>query len=181
MFPFAAAAASVAALRGAGTAALAGAGTTGDAANRVELDADGGIRFGPGNAPVDTLGLYRTGPGDVQVGGGLGVGGGVTGTGTGGFFSPVNGGVDIVTAGYGLQVREGANAKQGVAVLVGGTVTVPNSSVTASSRILYARAAAGGGVLGNLSCAQVAGTSFTITSSVVTDVSTVVWEIFEPG
>ena len=39
------------------------------------------------------------------------------------------------TAGGGLRVAEGANAKQGVATLVAGTVTVANTSVTATSRI----------------------------------------------
>lgn len=91
------------------------------------------------------------------------------------------GSLDILTAGAGLKVKEGVNAKQGTATLVAGTVTVANTSVTASSRILVT-SQADGGTPGFLRItALVAGTSFTITSSNVADTSTVAYEIFEPG
>lgn len=82
--------------------------------------------------------------------------------------------------GKGLRVKEGANAKQGVATLVAGTVTVSNTSVTANSRILYSVSTAGG-TQGILSTTQSAGASFTINSTSVLDTSTVVWEILEPS
>ena len=81
----------------------------------------------------------------------------------------------------GLRVFEGANAKQGVATLVAGTVTVSNTSVTAVSRI-FLTSQADGGTTGYLRVsARVVGTSFTITSGSGTDTSTVAYEIAEPG
>jgi hypothetical protein len=76
---------------------------------------------------------------------------------------------------------EAANAAQGVAVLVGGTVTVANTSVTANSRILLTSQVPGGtpGSLGV--SARTAGTSFTITSSSALDTSTVAYLLMEPA
>lgn len=156
-------------LRSAGTSPVFGAGTTGDAFNRAELDADGGIRLGGGAAPVDTL-ILRTGANTVQVPGlntTLSIG--------------CQGIIDVTTVGKGLAVAEGTNGKQGTAVLAAGTVTVANANVTANSRILLT-SQADGGTPGFLRVsARVAGTSFTITSSSATDTSTVAYEIFEPG
>lgn len=86
-----------------------------------------------------------------------------------------------VTAGFGLQVKEGANAKQGTAVLVGGTVTVANTAVTANSRILLTSQVDGGTPGFVRVSTRVAGTSFTIKSSSTTDTSTIAYEIFEPA
>ena len=101
---------------------------------------------------------------------------------TGGISKVLNNGhLDITTAGAGLQVAEGANAKQGTAVLVAGTVTVANTSVTANSRI-FLTCQIPGGTPGFLRIsARTAGVSFTILSSNAADTSTVAYEIFEPG
>lgn len=89
--------------------------------------------------------------------------------------------VDVNLAGGGLKVAEGANAKQGVATLAAGTVTVANTSVTASSRI-FLTTNTPGGTPGFLTVsARTPGTSFTITSSNGADTSVVAFEIFEPG
>lgn len=93
----------------------------------------------------------------------------------------VAGAVDVTAAGSGLKVAEGANAKQGVATLVAGTVTVANTSVTANSRIFLTINTPGGAPGFLQVSARVAGTSFTILSSSGTDTSVVAWEIFEPG
>jgi hypothetical protein len=86
----------------------------------------------------------------------------------------------IFTVGRGLRVAEGANAKQGVSTLVGGTILVANTSVTAASRIhLTAQDNNSTGAL--RVSARVVGTSFTITSSNAADTGVVGWEIFEPG
>jgi len=85
------------------------------------------------------------------------------------------------TVGQGISIKEGTNAKAGVATLVAGTVTVANTSVTATSRIkltvqslgTVTRPAAVG------ISARTAGTSFTIMSGDVTDTSVVYWEINE--
>jgi hypothetical protein len=93
------------------------------------------------------------------------------------------GSIGVITAGYGLRVKEGTNCKQGTATLVAGTVTVSNTAATASSRIFLTVQS-----LGTVASpkaiavtARVAGTSFTITSSDATDTSVVAYEIFEPA
>jgi hypothetical protein len=86
----------------------------------------------------------------------------------------------VMTAGKGLRVKEGVNAKQGVATLSGGTITVPNVSVTANSRI-FLTAQDNNTVGVPRVSARVAGTSFTITSSNATDSGVVAYEIFEPA
>lgn len=93
------------------------------------------------------------------------------------------GSIDIKTAGSGLKVAEGSNAKQGVVTLVLGTATVANTSVTATSRIhLTAQSLGTITVPAALAVsARVAGTSFTILSSNLTDTSVVAYEIFEVG
>ena len=81
----------------------------------------------------------------------------------------------------GLSVVEGANAKQGIATLVAGTVVVANTSVTANSRILLTAQNLGTVTAPSSLCvsARTAGTSFTILASQNTDTSTVAYEIFE--
>lgn len=87
--------------------------------------------------------------------------------------------LQIGTAGFGLAVKAGANCKLNTAVLVAGTVTVANTSVTANSRI-FLTSQTDGGVVGFLRItAKSVGTSFTITSSSVLDTSTVAWFIVE--
>ena len=92
-------------------------------------------------------------------------------------------GIDIVNVGSGLSVAEGSNARQGIATLATGTVTVANTSVTANSRIFLTVQS-----LGTVTApwalavsARVPGASFTILSAAVTDTSVVAYEIFEPG
>lgn len=89
--------------------------------------------------------------------------------------------LSVHSAGSGLRVAEGTNAKQGTATLVAGTVTVSNTSVTANSRILLTVQTPGGTVGAVYVSARTAGTSFTITSTSGTDTSTVAYEIIEPG
>lgn len=80
-----------------------------------------------------------------------------------------------------LKIKEGSNAKMGQSVLVGGTVTVSTTAVTANSRIQLTTGVAGG-VLGILSVGTiVGGTSFVINSSSAADTSTINWLIFEPA
>jgi len=85
----------------------------------------------------------------------------------------------VSTVGKGLQVKSGANGKIGTAVLVAGTVTVANTSITANSRI-FITSNADGGTPGWLRVsAKTVGTSFVITSSNILDTSTVAWIIVE--
>jgi hypothetical protein len=91
-----------------------------------------------------------------------------------------SGNLNVINAGAGLQVAEGANAKQGVATLVAGTVTVANTSVTANSRI-FLTTQQGEGVPGALYISgRTAGIQFVVKSTSAADASTFAYEIFEP-
>lgn len=99
------------------------------------------------------------------------------------FTEAVQAAIDSLNLTSGVRILEGDNAKQGVATLVDGTVTVSNTSVTDTSRILLTAQS-----LGTVTAAQAlaitdrtASTSFTISSADVTDTSVVAWEIFEPA
>lgn len=86
----------------------------------------------------------------------------------------------VATTGFGLQVAEGSNAKQGTITLSSGVGVVSNTSVTANSRIFYCGQDTN--VTGFLTItARTAGSGFTITSSQATDSGVVAYEIFEPA
>lgn len=93
----------------------------------------------------------------------------------------VTGNVTLSAAGNGILIKEGSNATMGVATLVGGTVTVTTSKVTATSRILLTHQNNGGTVGFVTISARVAATSFTILSSSATDTSDIAWVILEPS
>ena len=91
--------------------------------------------------------------------------------------------VKIVTAGYGIFIKEGSNARMGTATLSSGTATVSTTAVSATSRIFLTIQS-----LGTVTSpksvavtAREAGTSFTITSSDATDTSVVAWMIVDPA
>lgn len=88
-------------------------------------------------------------------------------------------GASSIAPNFDLAVAEAANMPLGVATLVAGSVVVPHTNVTATSRIFVSRQAAGGAP-GHLSVSRIAGTSFTITSSSATDTSTVAWLLIQP-
>jgi hypothetical protein len=149
-----------------GTSTVFGAATTGDTNNRVELDADGGIRFGSGAAATDTT-ISRVAVGTLRV--------------VNAQLQISTGNLDVVTAGSGLKVAEGSNAKQGTFTLTGAaTQAVPNTSITANSRVFLTAQVEGGtpGFIGVAS--RIPGTSFTVYCT-ATDTSTYAYEIFEPG
>ena len=86
-------------------------------------------------------------------------------------------GVNIGTSSDGTTFKR---LEHGTAVLVGGTVTVADTTITANSRIILT-SQVGGGTPGWLRVsARSAGVSFTITSSSGTDTSTVGYLIIEP-
>lgn len=92
-----------------------------------------------------------------------------------------DGNLDVETSGKGLNVAEGANARQGIATLVAGSKVVSTTAVTANSRIFLTPQNSGGTSSSVRVSARTAGTSFTITSLLGTDTSIVAWEIYEPG
>ncbi|MBX9392276.1 hypothetical protein K4749_01345 [Streptomyces sp. TRM72054] len=135
----------------------------GDTDPQLVINANGRIEFGGGAGAVDVA-LFRNGSAQLQT--------------INDFVSEGNLICDV--AGKGLRIKEGANARMGVATLVAGTVTVSNTSVTANTRIILSRSTTGG-TTGDLSYTVSAGTSFTINSSSGTDTSTVVWLLTEPA
>jgi hypothetical protein len=85
------------------------------------------------------------------------------------------------TAGGGLAVAEGTNARMGRATLVAGTVVVANTSVTATTEI-FLTCQTPGGTPGFLRVsARTAATSFTILSSSGSDTSVVGYLLVEPA
>lgn len=96
----------------------------------------------------------------------------------GGSMTLTGGSLILGTAGQGIQIKSGTNARAGTATLVGGTVTVSNTSVTANTVVRYWLKTAGGTV-GSYTYTTSAGTGFTITSSSGSDTSTLDWELVE--
>jgi hypothetical protein len=90
--------------------------------------------------------------------------------------------MELQTVGKGIRVKEGSNAKQGVSsAMVAGTVTVANTAITASSRLLLTRQAGGTNPGAVYESTRTAGTSFVITSTNASDTGTVAYQIFEPA
>ena len=131
---------------------------SGDAFSRVLISTDGSVKWSSGAAGADCT-MARGAVALLNVSNDLAVN----------------------SIGRGFRVAEGANAKQGTAVLVAGIVTVANTSVTATSRIFCTGQLAGGTPGGANVSARTAGTSFTITSTNAADTSTVAFELFEVG
>lgn len=87
------------------------------------------------------------------------------------------------TVGGGLRIAEqiGQPARMGIAVLVAGSATIANTSVTANTRI-FLTSNVPGGTPGFVRISAITpGVSFTITSSSGTDTSTVSWLLIEPA
>ncbi len=106
---------------------------------------------------------------------------GTTITGTGD-LTVTTGDLIANTAGKGLKVKEGANARMGVLTLTGATpVAVATTAVTANSRIFLTTQDPNGGT--PTFCyvtSRIAGTSFTV-QGVALDASIVAWLIVEPA
>lgn len=162
-----------------GTAAYSAL-VTGDTSDRWHVNANGKHEWGPGNAAIDTN-LYRSSGGALQTDGFFAMGSGQS---SGGFsvFTGAAKALTCGTAGGGLSIKEGTNARMNTAVLNGTTaVTVANTSVSATSRIFLTIQTPGGTVGSPYVSAVTAGTSFQIKSTVAGDTSTVAYFIVEPA
>lgn len=89
-----------------------------------------------------------------------------------------NGGFSIAVA-KPLSMASGTNQRAGNAVLVGGTVTVSNTTVTANTVVLLTRKTSGGTIGTAITYSLSAGTSFTITSDNILDTSTFSYVLVE--
>lgn len=135
-----------------------------------------------GTATTQKLALWNATP-IVQPANTIGMDTVLTSTGlqaTGG-AALIDNDLKLQIVGKGIYIKEGSNATMGVATLVGGTVTVSTTKVTANSRIFVTTQSAGGTVAASYISARTAGTSFTITSMNVLDTSVVAWMIVEPA
>lgn len=82
------------------------------------------------------------------------------------------GNISIKTVGKGIQVKSGANGRINLGVvMVGGTVTVANTSVTANTLVLPTRVVSGG-TIGDVTVTKNAGMGYTLTSANPLDTST---------
>lgn len=136
-------------------------------------------RTGTTTAPVDAFAPPSDVAGNLNVGGYLAAASGQSG-GVWNIWDGTPKALNLGTAGGGVAIKEGVNARMGLATLVAGSVTVANTSVAANTRIAVFRQTTGG-TPGHLSVTRIAGTSFTITSSSNTDTSTVAWVLFQPA
>jgi hypothetical protein len=130
-----------------------------------------------GNIPTaaNRWNLYMSGTASNYLAGNLLIGNS-TDNGSGSKLQ-VTGNVSLTTAGNKLLIATGTNATAGTATLVSGTVTVATSAVTANSIILITVQESG--VITGVTrvSARTTGTSFVITSSVLTDTASVGWLI----
>lgn len=109
-------------------------------------------------------------------------GAGIVALGTGAFGS-VAGTLSLTNLTYAVAGKEtigsGTNQRAGNAVLVGGTVTVSNTTVTANTLVLLTRKTSGGTIGTAITYTLSAGTSFTINSDSVIDTSTFSYLLIE--
>ncbi|MET7816079.1 glycosyl hydrolase family 28-related protein [Streptomyces sp. NPDC005395] len=150
----------------------------GEAYARAVLRADGLLVLGDGSTAPDTPGWYREKAGNLKTDTYVVM---EAGGQSGGPFRTWSGEAKALVAGTpggGLAVAEGDNARLGMSTLAAGTVEVPNTSVSADTRIFLQRQA-GGGDIGDLTYAKTPGTGFTVTSSSPTDTSVVEWLLVE--
>lgn len=138
----------------------------GDTAPQFVVNANGRLEWSSGTAAVDVA-LFRDGSTRLHT--------------INDFVTEGNLIIDV--AGKGLNIKEGSNARMGVATLTAGTVTVSNTSVTANTRIQLTIQS-----LGTVTTpkaigvtARSVGTNFTITSADNTDTSVIAWELKEPA
>ena len=140
------------------------------------------------NAAIDLV-LTPKGAGGVTVSSGaLTVTAGAI-TATLGAITATNGNISMGTAGNGLRVKEGANARMGQATLIAGSKVVANTSVAATTRIFLTRSSINGSAaIGSLSAGTITpGVSFVIDALntaapagvIAADVSIVNWFLVE--
>jgi hypothetical protein len=100
-------------------------------------------------------------------------------------FGPINTSALTVTGATVLngpiQLREGSNAIMGVATMVAGVATVPNTAVTANSRIFVTSNSDGGTPGAFRISSRIPGTSFNITCTQNTNTSQVAWLLLNPA
>jgi hypothetical protein len=142
-------------------AATVGSLITSTAATSTELTSNVWSAIGT-NAAIDLV-LTPKGTGGIDV--------------TNGNINLTDGLLNLLTAGNGIEIQEGANATLGTAVLMAGTQTIAIAALDANSRIFLSRSAlnaspALGFLIADTSVAgQLTVTSYDDTGAIVADVS----------
>ncbi|MFJ9101286.1 glycosyl hydrolase family 28-related protein [Streptomyces sp. NPDC102405] len=140
-----------------------------------------GERTGPTTAPVDVFANPWGAAGNATFAGYVAVDAGQSG-GQWNIWDGTAKALNLGTAGGGVAIKEGTNARMGTVVLNGTTaVTVANTSVTATSRIVLTINTPGGTPGTPYVSARTAGTQFQVKSTNAADTSTAVYVIFEPA
>ncbi|MFI5664586.1 glycosyl hydrolase family 28-related protein [Streptomyces sp. NPDC051684] len=138
-------------------------------------------RTGTTAAPVDAFAPPTDVAGNLNVGGYLAAASGQSG-GVWNIWDATKKALNLGSAGGGIAIKEGTNARMGTVTLNGTTaVTVPNTSITATSRIQLTTQTPGGTVGAPYVSARTAGTSFQVKSTAAGDTSTVAYVVFEPA
>lgn len=103
------------------------------------------------------------------------------GSDTPGYKLDVVGDIASTAVGKGLRIKEGANAKMGTGILIGGSATVSTTAVTANSRVFLTIQTPGGSVGALYVASRSNGVSFAVSSTSGTDTSTFAWLLVEPS
>lgn len=155
---------------------------TGDTQNRLVVRGDGRLTWGSGSATGDTN-LYRSGANALTTDDALTVTGAFTASGgvaSTGDVTATTGSFVAATAGQGLEVKTGSNARIGTVTLNGATpVTVNTTAVTADSAIFLTVKTVGGTPAFSWVSDRTAATSFEVTGT-ASDTSVLNWFIVEP-
>ncbi|WP_409469054.1 right-handed parallel beta-helix repeat-containing protein [Streptomyces sp. HC307] len=138
-------------------------------------------RTGTTAAPVDAFAGPTDVAGNLNVGGYLAAASGQSG-GVWNIWDATPKALNLGTAGGGVAIKEGANARMGVATLNGTTaVTIANTSITANTRIFLTIQTPGGTPASPYISGRTVGTNFQIKSTGASDTSVVAWALFEPA
>jgi hypothetical protein len=130
-----------------------------DTIKRISIEASGLIEWGPGGGVTRDTNIYRAAAATLAT----------------------DSNVAVKTAGRGIQVAEGSNAKMGTATVSNGSVTVATTAVRSQSRIFLTIQDYAGNAIPNIAVGtRTANASFTIKSSTNESV-TVAWLIFDPA
>lgn len=163
----------------------------GDTVPRLQIRADGRLSFGGGSGVADVYMQRYAATGLEVVGAAFRLNGPQLLFDAAGSVNAYGAAADVLatdddfrltTAGKGLQLKEGSNARMGTLTLNGATpVVVANTSVTADTRIFLTAQAPGGTPSGiYYVSARTPATSFSVTS-VALDTSTVAYLLIEPS
>lgn len=130
------------------------------------------LLFQTGSSEIATTKMTITSGGNVTVTGAI--------TSTAGNVTATNGSLLLGTAGNGLQIKEGSNARMGTSTLSGGTIAISNTSAVTGDRIFITRVSGTAAEFGHLSYTISTGVSFTVNSTDAQDDSVINWLIIKP-